>query len=51
MDDFHHRNPLTGLRVSISDMGATPAVVSLRLQQALAQLPATVERPVRTPRP
>ena len=36
--DFHERHALTGLRVSISDMGATPAVVSLRLQQAVAQM-------------
>ncbi len=36
--DFHERHPLAGLRVSINDMGATPAVVSLRLQQAIAQV-------------
>jgi malonate decarboxylase delta subunit len=39
MDDFHERHALVGLRVSINDMGATPAVVSLRLQQAVAALP------------
>ena len=38
--DFHHRHPLSGLRVSINDMGATPAVVSLRLDQAISELPA-----------
>lgn len=36
MTDFHERQPLTGLRISINDMGATPAVVSLRLDQAVA---------------
>jgi malonate decarboxylase delta subunit len=39
MDDFHNRHPIAGLRVSINDMGATPAVVSLRLDQAVAELP------------
>lgn len=38
MDDFRLRHPVGGLRVSINDMGATPAVVSLRLDQALAEL-------------
>ena len=36
--DFHGRHPLGGLRVSINDMGATPAVVSLRLDQALSEM-------------
>lgn len=36
--DFHQRHPLAGLRVSINDMGATPAVVSLRLDQAVSEL-------------
>jgi malonate decarboxylase delta subunit len=36
--DFHDRHSLAGLRVSINDMGATPAVVRLRLDQAIAQL-------------
>ena len=36
--DFHRRHPLAGLRVSIHDMGATPAVVSLRLDQAVSEL-------------
>lgn len=39
MDDFHARHPLAGVRISINDMGATPAVVSLRLDQAVAELP------------
>lgn len=37
--DFHRRHALAGVRVSIHDMGATPAVVSLRLDQAVAELP------------
>jgi malonate decarboxylase delta subunit len=32
--DFHQRWQLADVRVSINDMGATPAVVSLRLDQA-----------------
>ena len=39
VDDFHARHLLAGVRVSINDMGATPAVVSLRLDQAVAALP------------
>ena len=38
LDDFHHRHDLAGVRVSINDMGATPAVVSLRLDQAVREL-------------
>ena len=37
VDDFHARHGLAGVRVSIHDMGATPAVVSLRLDQAVAE--------------
>ena len=37
--DFHQRHPLGGVRVSVNDMGATPAVVSLRLDQAISELP------------
>lgn len=37
--DFHRRHPLAGVRVSVHDMGATPAVVSLRLDQAVSELP------------
>ena len=36
--DFHQRHPWGGLQVSIHDMGATPAVVSLRLDQAVSEL-------------
>ncbi|MDB5730921.1 MAG: malonate decarboxylase acyl carrier protein [Variovorax sp.] len=39
LTDFHARHPLGGVRISINDMGATPAVVSLRLDQAVAELP------------
>ncbi|MEP6505838.1 MAG: malonate decarboxylase acyl carrier protein [Betaproteobacteria bacterium] len=36
--DFHDRHAVAGLAISINDMGATPAVVSLRLDQAVASL-------------
>ena len=39
--DFHERHGLAGIAVSINDMGATPAVVGLRLAQAVAQLAET----------
>lgn len=35
MSDFHARWSLADARITINDMGATPAVVSLRLDQAL----------------
>lgn len=38
MNDFHARHPLAGVRISINDMGATPAVVCLRLDQAVAEI-------------
>jgi len=38
LGDFQRRHDLAGVRVSIHDMGATPAVVGLRLSQAVAQL-------------
>jgi malonate decarboxylase delta subunit len=34
MQDFHQRWQLLDARIAINDMGATPAVVSLRLDQA-----------------
>jgi malonate decarboxylase delta subunit len=37
VSDFHRRNPIGGVAISINDMGATPAVVSLRLDQAVAE--------------
>jgi len=38
VQDFHARHQLAGVQVSIHDMGATPAVVSLRLDQAAQEL-------------
>jgi malonate decarboxylase delta subunit len=38
VEDFHQRHGLANVRFSIHDMGATPAVVSLRLDQAAATL-------------
>ena len=38
MQDFHSRWQLADTRISINDMGATPAVVSLRLDQAVEAL-------------
>jgi len=35
MGDFHQRWQLADTRIAINDMGATPAVVSLRLDQAV----------------
>jgi len=38
VNDFHRRHPLAGVRISVNDMGATPAVVSLRLDQAAQEI-------------
>ena len=38
LNDFQDRHGFKGLCLSINDMGATPAVVSLRLDQAVAKL-------------
>ncbi len=38
MADFHERWQLQDTRICINDMGATPAVVSLRLDQAVESL-------------
>ncbi|MCL1499744.1 malonate decarboxylase acyl carrier protein [Xanthomonas nasturtii] len=35
LDDFAARHPLRDVRISINDVGATPAVVRLRLEQAM----------------
>jgi malonate decarboxylase delta subunit len=35
LDDFFARHQLADVRISINDVGATPAVVSLRLDQAV----------------
>lgn len=43
MQDFQERHGLAGIAISINDMGATPAVVSLRLDQAAAELPSTTK--------
>ena len=37
LEDFFARHPLSDLRITINDAGATPAVVSLRLDQALEE--------------
>jgi len=39
VQNFQAQHSLAGVAVSINDMGATPAVVSLRLDQAAASLP------------
>ena len=39
VNDFHERHRLAGVQIAMHDMGATPAVVSLRLAQAVAELP------------
>nr|WP_049460073.1 malonate decarboxylase acyl carrier protein [Stenotrophomonas maltophilia]ASE52793.1 malonate decarboxylase acyl carrier protein [Stenotrophomonas maltophilia]MDH2063008.1 malonate decarboxylase acyl carrier protein [Stenotrophomonas maltophilia]HDX0899820.1 malonate decarboxylase acyl carrier protein [Stenotrophomonas maltophilia]HDX0916805.1 malonate decarboxylase acyl carrier protein [Stenotrophomonas maltophilia]HEL3010373.1 malonate decarboxylase acyl carrier protein [Stenotrophomonas len=38
ISDFAQRHPLRDVRISINDAGATPAVVSLRLDQAVETL-------------
>ena len=38
MHDFHARWNLRDTRIAINDMGATPAVVSLRLDQAVESM-------------
>lgn len=38
LSDFFERHRPAGLKVSINDVGATPAVVSLRLDQAMEAL-------------
>lgn len=42
LQDFQDRHRLSGISISINDMGATPAVVSLRLDQAAAELPGSM---------
>ena len=37
LSEFAAQNPAGGTRITINDMGATPAVVSLRLGQALSE--------------
>jgi malonate decarboxylase delta subunit len=38
--DFFARHPLADVRVSVNDNGATPAIVSLRLDQAVDEFSA-----------
>jgi malonate decarboxylase delta subunit len=38
LHDFFERHPLAHVRISINDAGATPATVSLRLDQAVEAL-------------
>jgi malonate decarboxylase delta subunit len=38
--DFFSRHPLADVRISINDNGATPAIVSLRLDQAVEEFAA-----------
>lgn len=40
MADFFERSRIGGVRISINDVGATPAVVSLRLDQAIEEFRA-----------
>ena len=40
MEDFNQRWQLGDVSIAINDMGATPAVVSLRLDQAVAEIAA-----------
>ena len=37
MTDFFARHPLAGVRISVNDNGATPAIVSLRFDQAVEE--------------
>lgn len=38
--DFFARHPLADVRISVNDNGATPAIVSLRLDQAVEEFSA-----------
>jgi len=40
IDDFHARHSLADARIAINDNGATPATVSLRLDQAVEEFTA-----------
>jgi malonate decarboxylase delta subunit len=37
MSDFFDRHRMGGIRISINDAGATPAIVALRLDQAIEE--------------
>ncbi|GAC1419317.1 MAG: malonate decarboxylase acyl carrier protein [Burkholderiaceae bacterium] len=45
MEDFQVRWQLRDTRISINDMGATPAVVSLRLDQAVESVSPLLSTP------
>src|SRR5262249_39184795 len=45
VDDFFARNPLADVRISANDNGPTPAVVGLRLDQAVAEFLAGAPTP------
>jgi len=45
VQNFQLQHSLAGVAISINDMGATPAVVSLRLDQAAASLPSAQGAP------
>ncbi len=44
LGDFFERTKIGGVRISINDVGATPAVVGLRLDQAVEDYRGTPER-------
>jgi malonate decarboxylase delta subunit len=46
MQDFNARWQLANVRIAINDMGATPAVVSLRLDQAVQALLEGGQEPI-----
>ena len=43
--DFFARHPLADVRISVNDNGATPAIVSLRLDQAVEEFTAETPAP------
>jgi malonate decarboxylase delta subunit len=46
--DFFSRHPLADVRISINDNGATPAIVALRLDQAVEEFAAAAPPEPRT---
>ena len=44
LKDFFARHPLADVRIFVNDSGATPAVVSLRLDQAVEEFSVPVVR-------
>ena len=43
--DFFARHPIADVRISVNDNGATPAIVSLRLDQAVEEFAAPSVKP------